>query len=90
MASNVEGKKMASKFPGTIALNKSKTAWCYRIKMILPNGEKVNTTCRKGADGLPFKTAGEAYRAKIESGTVAKRVCRSDLENRNRHSDNGV
>ena len=46
MASNVEGKKMASKFPGTIALNKSKTAWSYRIKITLPNGVE---TIAKGA-----------------------------------------
>ena len=75
MASNVEGKKMASKFPGTIALNKSKTAWSYRIKITLPNGEKVDTTCRKGADGLPFKTAEEAYRAKIEQEGRLRNEC---------------
>ena len=57
---------MASKYPGTTALNKSKTAWSYRIKMTLPNGEKIDTTCRRNADGLRFKTAEEAYRAKLE------------------------
>lgn len=55
---------MGKKYPGTIPLNSNKTAWMYRLKMTLPNGEKIDTTCKKNEQGHTFSTAEEAYKAR--------------------------
>lgn len=55
---------MGKKFTGVMALNKSKTAWQYRIKMTLPNGEKIDKISRRNEEGKPYFTAEEAYKAR--------------------------
>ncbi len=57
---------MGKKYTGVTPLNKGKTAWQYRIKITLENGDKVDTTGRRDADGKPFLTAESAYKAKLE------------------------
>ena len=55
---------MGRRYPGTLPLNANKTAWQYRLKLTLPNGEKIDTTCKRNEHGHPFLTAEEAYKAK--------------------------
>lgn len=55
---------MGRRYPGTLPLNANKTAWQYRLKLTLPNGEKIDTTCKRNEHGHPFITAEEAYKAK--------------------------
>ncbi len=57
---------MSKKYPGVLALNKSKTIWQYRIKMTLENGDIFDTNIRRDAEGKPFTTAEAAYKAKLE------------------------
>ena len=65
MRKNLKGAKtMGKRYPGTLPLNTNKTAWQYRLKMTLPNGDKIDTTCKRNEQGLPFATAEEAYKAK--------------------------
>lgn len=60
---------MGKKYTGVSPLNKAKNTWQYRIKITLPNGEKIDTTGRRDADGKPFITAESAYKAKLEHET---------------------
>ncbi len=60
---------MGKKYTGVTPLNKGKTAWQYRIKITLPNGDKVDTTGRRDAQGNPFFTAESAYKAKLAHET---------------------
>ncbi|MBO4693972.1 MAG: site-specific integrase [Clostridia bacterium] len=57
---------MSKKYTGVTPLNKGKTAWQYRIKITLPNGDKIDTTGRRDTHGKPFLTAEAAYTAKLE------------------------
>ena len=57
---------MSKKYTGVTPLNKGKTAWQYRIKITLPNGDKIDTTGRRDAQGKPFLTAEAAYTAKLD------------------------
>ena len=60
---------MGKKYMGVSPLNKAKTTWQYRIKITLPNGDKIDTTGRRDANGKPFTTAESAYKAKLEHET---------------------
>ncbi len=55
---------MGKKYPNVKPLNSAKTAWQYRLKVTLPNGDKIDTTGKRNAEGLPFLTAEEAFIAK--------------------------
>lgn len=61
---------MANKYSGVSQLPNG--AWYYRIKLILPNGEKIDTTSKKSDKGTPYLTAKEAYEAKIAHETRLK------------------
>ena len=39
--------------------------WQYRIKAKLPNGTKIDTTCRQDEDGEPFRTKTAAKEARM-------------------------
>lgn len=73
---------MSKKYTGVTPLNKGKTAWQYRIKITLPNGDKVDTTGRRDAQGKPFLTAESAYTAKLEH----ENRLRNNLEDKHTHT----
>ena len=45
---------MGRRYPGTLPLNANKTAWQYRLKLTLPNGEKIEPLVRKTSTDTPF------------------------------------
>lgn len=71
---------MANKYSGVTQLPNG--AWQYRIKMTLPNGDKIDTTSKKNDNGLPYLTAQEAREAKIEHEAKLKKGVSSDTKHR--------
>ena len=73
---------MANRYTGITALNKSKTLWQYRIKMTLPNGDKIDTISRRDKNGKPYTTAESAFIAREEARQGFLSTSKEEVEKR--------